>query len=208
LDESGDLGFDLKKKRTSKFFVVTLLFVPGDKRSIEKVVRKTHGELSRNIKRLVGSLHATNEKPITRQRLLRRLSQNACSVMTIYLDKRKVFTNMRDEKQVLYNYIVNILLDKVMKNKILQAKGLVELIASRRETNRFFNKNFENYLQQQAKKWPEIKITIKIKSPHEERALQATDFVSWAIFRKYENNDDSYYSIIKPKIIEERAIFP
>ena len=38
--------------------------------------------------------------------------------------------------------------------------------------------------------------------------LQAVDFASWAIFRKYEKNDDSYYRIIKGKIIEENPLFP
>ena len=41
LDESGDLGFDFTKKRTTKYFVVTLLFV-DEKRPIEKVVRDIH----------------------------------------------------------------------------------------------------------------------------------------------------------------------
>jgi len=40
LDESGDLGFNFKKKKTSKFFVITFLFVK-DKGPIEKIVKKT-----------------------------------------------------------------------------------------------------------------------------------------------------------------------
>jgi hypothetical protein len=38
-------------------------------------------------------------------------------------------------------------------------------------------------------------IDIKIKTPFEEKSLQAVDFVSWAIFRKYEYRDDNYYKI-------------
>ncbi len=33
--------------------------------------------------------------------------------------------------------------------------------------------------------------------------LQAVDFISWAIFRKYEKNDITFYEIIKEKIIIE-----
>ncbi len=90
LDESGDLGFNFKKKRTSKYFVVTLLFVPGAKGPIEKVVKKTHTELARKRKKRVGVLHAVNEKPITRQRLLKRLTEKECTIMAIYLNKQKV----------------------------------------------------------------------------------------------------------------------
>ena len=110
LDESGDLGFDFKKKGTSDFFVITFLFLDENKKSLEKIVKKTHSELNKKIKRIIGVLHATNEKPITRQRLLKRLSKTDCSIMYIYLNKKEVFTRLQDEKDVLYNYITNILL--------------------------------------------------------------------------------------------------
>jgi len=41
----------------------------------------------------------------------------------------------------------------------------------------------------------------------EVQALQAVDFVSWAIFRKYEYGDEFYYNIVKGKIIEENPLF-
>jgi len=34
------------------------------------------------------------------------------------------------------------------------------------------------------------------------------DFVSWAIFRKYEKGDFKFYEIIKNKIIDEKLLFP
>ena len=49
---------------------------------------------------------------------------------------------------------------------------------------------------------------VTIKTPSEEKCLQATDFLSWAFFRKYERGDDSYYNIFKSKVIEESPLFP
>jgi hypothetical protein len=207
LDESGDLGFNFSKKKTSKVFVVTCLFTEN-KRLIEKVVRKTHSELKKKYKKRLGILHATKEKPITRQRLLRRLSEKDCFIMTIYLNKTKVYTNLREEKAVLYNYVANILLDRIYTKKIVPIEKPIELIASKRETNKFLNENFKNYLSNQVKNRHKVPIKIIIKSPAEEKSLQAVDFVSWAIFRKYEYGDDSYYNIIKNKIIEENPLFP
>ncbi|MCA9407428.1 MAG: DUF3800 domain-containing protein [Candidatus Omnitrophica bacterium] len=40
LDESGDLGFDFTKKKTSRVFVITCLFTEH-KRGIEKIVKKS-----------------------------------------------------------------------------------------------------------------------------------------------------------------------
>lgn len=208
LDESGDLGFNFKKKKTSKFFVVTFLFVEDNKSSIEKIVKRTHSELKKKTKRKVGILHAVNEKAITRQRLLKRLAEKNCVIMVIYLNKNKVFTKLQDEKQVLYNYVTNILLDRIYTRKIVPIDKKIKLIASRRETNKFLNDNFKSYLNRQIKNKHNGEIKISIKTPHEEKVLQAVDFVSWAIFRKYENSDDSYYNIIKNKIIEENPLFP
>lgn len=208
LDESGDLGFNFQKKGTSKFFIVTFLFVEGSKNPIEKIIKKTHSELKNRVKRRIGVLHAVNERPVTRQRLLKRLAEKDCTMMAIYLNKRKVFTKLKDEKQVLYNYVTNILLDRIYTKKVVSADKEIELIASRRETNKFLNDNFKDYINQQIKDNYKGAIKIFIKTPAEEKSLQAVDFISWSIFRKHENGDDSYYNIIKNKIIEESPLFP
>jgi hypothetical protein len=53
-----------------------------------------------------------------------------------------------------------------------------------------------------------MKMEVMIKSPYEEKSLQAVDFISWAIFRKYEYGDDSYYKAIKDIVVEENPLFP
>ena len=207
LDESGDLGFDFSKHKTSKVFVVTCLLTV-DKRPIEKIVKKIHSELQKKYKKRFGLLHAVKEKAITRQRLLRRLKEEEISIMTIYLNKKKVYTKLRDEKQVLYNYVTNILLDRIYTRKLIPLAGTIELVASKRETNKFLNENFKNYLNTQIKNRHKVDIKITIKTPFEEKTLQAVDFVSWAIFRKYEYEDESYYNLIRSKVIEENPLFP
>ena len=128
--------------------------------------------------------------------------------MTIYLNKLKVYTRLQDEKQILYNYVTNILLDRIITKKLVDKTKRIHLIASRRETNKFLNENFKNYLTNQARNNYRVDIKIEIKTPYEEKGLQAVDFISWAIFRKYEYGDDSYYNIINEKIVEENSLFP
>ena len=129
--------------------------------------------------------------------------------MTIYLNKNKVYTRLQDEKQVLYNYVTNILLDRVYTKRIIPIRMKnIELIASRRETNKFLNENFKSYLNNQAKNRHRVDIKVQIKTPSEEKTLQAVDFVSWAIFRKYEYADDTFYNIIKNRMVEENPLFP
>jgi hypothetical protein len=205
MDESGDLGFDFSRRGTSRFFVITFLCCER-KRPIEKCVKKVHGGLRKKYRR-IGTLHAYREEPATRRRLLSLLAQD-CWIMTILLNKRKVYTQLQDEKAVLYNYVTNILLDRVSSKRLLPGSDRFEIVASQKETNRFLNQNFASYLTSQMAKNHRISVTIAIRTPAHERVLQAVDFVSWAVFRKYERGERTYYDIIRKRIVEENALFP
>lgn len=207
LDESGDLGFDFSKGRTTKYFIITFLFCEN-KKPIEKLIKKIHRGLRKKFKIRSGVLHASHEEPVTCMRFCRDIISQDCQLMTIYLNKSKVFTNLRDEKAVLYNYVTNILLDRVMNKRLVDKTKKIEVIASRRETNKFLNENFKNYIAKQVKANHKLDIEIKIKTPAEEKSLQAVDIASWAIFRRYEYQDDSYYNVIKEIIAEESPLFP
>ncbi len=207
LDESGDLGFDLTKRGTSKFFVITFLCCVK-KGPIEKVIAQCHSELKKKHKITGGVLHCFREKPVTRQRLLKRLVEKECSVMAIYLDKKRVYTKLKDEKDVLYNMVTNILLDRIMSKKLLgERPDEITLIASRKETNAFLNEQFKEYLRQKMMGNHHVDIQVDIRTPHEEKGLQAVDFISWSIFRKLESNDATYCNIIQSKIVEENPLY-
>jgi len=207
LDESGDLGFT-KRKQNSSYFIVTILAVE-DKRKVEKIVKKVHQSLRKHVKRLSGGiLHCYKEKPVTRRRLLEFIVDTDVSIMAICLNKAKVYTNLQNEKHLLYNYVTNILLDRVMTKKLLKTKTSITLIAAKRETNKFLNENFTSYLKTQAKQNHNLPLEVIIRTPSEEKGLQAVDFVSWAIFKKYESKEDAYYRIIRKCVVEENMLFP
>lgn len=205
LDESGDLGFKFDKG-SSKFFIVTIIFT-NSKRPLEKIARIVHSGLRKKFKK-VGVLHAYKEEPVTRTRLLRKLNQQDISILAIILNKRRVYTKLKDEKAVLYNYVANILLDRLFRQKPIPTDKALTLIASLRETNKFLNQNFKDYLRRKIIDNHKLKLNIEIATPAKEKSLQVVDFVSWAIFRKYETGDDTYYNLIKSKIIEEAPLFP
>ncbi|MDE2188750.1 MAG: DUF3800 domain-containing protein [Patescibacteria group bacterium] len=184
---------------------MTFIFI-YNKRRLEKIARTIHKGISKKHK--IGVLHSYRDEPITRQRLLKRLSEVDCSILAIILNKKKVYTKLKDEKTILYNYVTNILLDRLFTKRPIPTSGSITLIASQRETNRFLNTNFKNYLTDQVKNNHHAKMDVQIATPAAEKSLQVADFASWAIYRKYETGDDSYYNIIKPKIIEESFLYP
>lgn len=208
LDESGDLGFRENAKNSSRFFIVTVMFVSGSIRPIQKVVSKTHAYLKAAKGNHPSVLHAVHESPATRKYLLKLLRDKGCKIMAIILNKKKVYTKLHDEKQVLYNYVTNILLDRICSRQMISSDETLELIASKRETNKFLNENFKDYLEQQISQKHKRKLRVGIQTPAQNKVLQAVDFASWAIFRKHEKGDDEYYKIIDRLIIEESPLFP
>lgn len=208
LDESGDLGFNFKKAKTSKFFIITFLFI-RNKNPLEKIIKKIfHGFTKKELRHHTNILHGHKETPKTRLKILKLLALEDISILSIYLNKKKVYTKLQDEKHVLYNYVTNILLDRVCTKKLVPLDQPIYLIASRRETNKFLNQNFKNYLENQVQNNHKLKLSIDIKSPSQEKALQVVDMACWAIFRKREHQDESYFLILKSKMIEESPLFP
>jgi len=140
-------------------------------------------------------------------KLLKHLNEKDVHIMTIYLNKNKVHTDLQDTKTVLYNFVTNILLDRIFTKKLIPVGEKIVLIASRRETNKFLNQNFKDYLKHKTNINHKLKISIEIKTPSEEKCLQIVDFVCWSIFQKYEKWDESYYNMFKDKIIEENWLY-
>jgi len=204
MDESGDLGFSNSK--SSKYFIVTILFSKSI-RSLEKLLSSIHRNRRKKFKKSGKVLHAYHTEPETRIRLLKKLSSNNIKIMTIYLNKSKVHTHLQEEQHVLYNFVTNILLDRIYTRKLIPIEGKITLIASRKDTNKFLNGNFKSYLEHQTSKNHKLKLTVLVQTAQREKCLQAVDFVSWAIFRKYEFKDKYYYEMIKGKIVEENLLF-
>jgi hypothetical protein len=208
LDESGDLGFDFTKPKTSKYFVITFLFAT-DKKPLEKIIKKIIRSFA--TKERVGhpgTLHAVKESPRIRLKLLNELARHDISILTIYLNKQKIYTTKKDEKPIFYNLITNILLDRIIGKRLVPTTRPIMLIASRRETNKYFNDNFKTYLESQIERNHKLKLQVQIKTPHHEKSLQVVDFAAWAIFRKHEYDDELYYNVIKSRVVEENPLYP
>lgn len=205
MDESGDLGFDFSKAKTSRYFVMTCLFAE-QKQPIEKIVKKVFQTFAKTeLHHHSGVLHCYKEHPRVRHAVLNRLNEKDISILTIYLKKSKVYTRLHDQKHIVYNYITNILLDRIVSKKLISLDSPIEFIASRRESNKFLNENFTSYVERQVQR--KANISVRIATPQQEKCLQVVDFACWSVFRKYEHQDESYYNLFKRRVVEENPLF-
>jgi len=204
LDESGDLGFS---KSSSKWFIFTIAMV-SNPRSLERVVKKIWKPLRKKYKKL-GELHAYRADDITRTRMLRKLNElMGLKVLCVILNKKKVHIDLQNEKNYLYNYTANILLDRLHSSATIKSNEQIDLFIDRKDTKKKLRENFINYLTGQMNNRGRKHFTVTLHTSHENKSLQAVDFISWAIFRKYERGDFEFYELIKSKITDERLLFP
>ena len=90
---------------------------------------------------------------------------------------------MQNEKNVLYNYITNILLDRIISKKLCNTREPIYFVASQKDTNKYLNKVFTDYIKTKVKNRIDLKLEIKSSSRH--KCLQIVDFLSWGIFVVY-----------------------
>jgi hypothetical protein len=197
IDESGDLGFGAK---SSRYFLCTCI-ITENKRSLEKVLAKARKALKKKWKRL-SEFHAYHMDPQARKLVLKNLSKVTDLRILVYLfSKEKISHRLQGDKHDLYRRIIALMIEKPIK----EAPG--ELFVDQRETNKLLNQKLEEVVYQVLAKKSSGHMKVFIKPSYEVKGLQVADIISWAIFRKYEYGDDTYYKMIENLIIWEHALF-
>jgi hypothetical protein len=207
IDESGDLGFSGKG---SEYFIFTCVKIEDDntntlfKRIPKKIRQRT---LKKRVKKL-SELKFSNSSILIRERFLKRVADLDIKIYSLIIEKKYTQERLKENLPVLYNYLLKIILEKLVfpNNKINICLDKC-MSSTQRE-------NFENYIKTdflyKFGKIPDLKIIHENSNCNE--ALQVIDFICGAFGYKYNTSRlkgdfDKYIDIIKLKIIEERNDF-
>lgn len=199
LDESGDLGFDFAKGKTTRKFVVTLLVCSSDeaRRDIKRAVRRT---LKNKVKRrkknpaYAHELKGVRTSIEIKRYFLRQLKTDDWGLYALVLNKNRVELSLRTKhgKKKLYNFLSRFLIEKL---PLSDAQRNVELIVDRSK-NEEEVRDFNQYIVNQLEAMLPLNTALNIShlTSVESELLQAVDVFSWGIFRKYECGDMAWYS--------------
>lgn len=209
LDESGDLGFNFKEKRSSKKFVITILvcFNEASRREFRKAVQRTlKNKVNKNKKKQkVQELKGTNTDINKKKYFLRNVKNEDWKVFSLILNKRRVYKELSTPrgKKKLYNFLSRVLIEKLAP--LLQnEKEKVELVVDKSKNTEEI-KDFNNYLENHLATFLPSNVPLKIFhfSSFEIYQLQAVDLFCWGIFRKFEHQDIEWYQYYAHKIEHE-----
>lgn len=207
LDESGDLGFDFNKPKTSRKFVITVL-VCQNRDAIDcfrKAVSRTLKNKLNHKKgdRKVQELKGTGTTIEVKQYFYRHLLRNGWQLYSVVLNKTRVNDDLRKShtKKKLYNFLARFILEKIDLNNAAPAVTLVTDRCKNREEIQDFNSYVANQLE--AMLPLNVPLNIYHERSHDNQGLQAVDLFCWGIFRKYEMGDSEWYDVYRDAIVFE-----
>ena len=191
IDESGDLGLG-----GSKYFVITAIWTDKPEQ-FDRIVKNARRNKFKKELRKAYEIKANSSSRELKIWILERFSSlESTHGQSVILEKSKLYSKyLKDNKDKLYNFVAgnlaNIGIDtKNLIIRIDRSKGKQNLI-----------EDFNLYME---KKFKEAKWNRKINDYHSWShgwsGLQIADIVSWAVFRKYECNDDYFFKIVEKKL--------
>ena len=204
LDESGDLGFSFKKPYrkggSSRFLTITFLLVPKElskypKRIVKKFYEKKRIPSSHEIK---GNTLTKDDQIYISNRTLNLLKKfNDIKIIAMTVNKKKVKKHIRQDQNKLYNYMIGLALLKKIKNQ-----KIITLIPDKRSIKVKSGNSLKDYLQ--INLWFELNSeTIVEYNPlesHRTLNLKFIDWISYIIWKSYENKEFEELNIFRNKI--------
>ena len=192
IDESGDLG-----EKGSKYFVITAIWV--DKPELfDRLIKNLRRYKFKKVLKKAQELKANKSSPELREQVLKKVNEiEDVRGQAVILDKKKLFSKyLKKDKNKLYNYVCGVLASTMS----VDSKRLIIRI-DRSKGRQALRDDFNGYICRKCKegKWNrEVKVYHSWSQSWP--GLQIADFVSWAVFNKYEYENDYYFRIIEKKV--------
>jgi len=209
VDEAGDMDFS---KKGSKYYMFNFLIKTRPFNLHEYISNYRYSLLERNLdplndKRLnIESFHACKDNKYIKNEIFNIIStfnENSVKAYSYILEKPKVEPNKRLEKDIFYvdnlNLAIQKLLDKLqIDNNFIIITDRLPVANNKNKQVGALKKGIKEYLRNNH-------LNIRYDIFHHCSAssvnLQIVDYISWAIFRKYEWNQDIFYKKIEKYLI-------
>ena len=214
VDEAGDMDFSAKG---SRHYMFNFLVKKRPFNLHEYISSYRYSLLERNLDPLNGSrldieaFHAHKDNKYIKEELFNIIStfnKESVKVYSYILEKPKVEPTKRKEKDRFYidnlNYSIQRLLDKLeIDTNFIIITDRLPVHKNKGKQVGALKKGIKEYIKNNALN---IRYDIFHHASASSANLQIVDYISWAIFRKYERGDDSYYKRIENYILDEELM--
>lgn len=202
LDEGGNLDFSVKG---SKYFCLTGLTTT---RNWTNIYQDLDDERYKLIEYGIGQeyFHCCEDNKYVKERIFEIIKKNFYKsddqkINTIVVEKNTIEPNLQEEMSFYPAVLTKLLQGLFLAAKYQNVKRII-IITDQLPLNRkrkAIEKTIKKVLAT-ALEFTDIEYRIFHHSSKSHFGLQITDYCNWAIFRKWERNDEVFYNKIKPLI--------
>jgi hypothetical protein len=195
LDEAGDVN----PFGGSRFLVVAVLVVEQPK-MVERHLKRIYQKLAR--KPTSGEMKATQSEERVVKQLLQFITKEEISIVTVIVNKRDMVKPLAKTEE-MYRWAVG----QVVRHGVKQWPRLL-IHLDKRYTTKTLQIQLEQQIREMLTNIYQEVVLIRQEDSHSQKGLQVVDYVVWAIFQKYERNNEQFYQIIADKILVEELLTP
>ena len=189
VDESGDYGFT---PNSSKFLVLAALILDSSFQ-LDAIVKKMRRHAFNNELRNVNEIKANRSSIMMKKYMIDKLNtlEKAETIFVVY---DKGGTGNKVESDQIYRNLLYIL------KTHLEINNNYHVIIDKAHSRNAFDRKYKQVLQDHGKQKPFIDAVQGLS--HDWSGLQFADLLSWACFRKHENQESTYFDRISIKKAE------
>jgi hypothetical protein len=203
-DESGDLGFT-RSKGASRFFILTTVTM-DDCAALTEDLRALRHQLAWEEIDHPGPFHAQGDPSPLRRRVFEVLERRDFRVDSLILEKPKAQPHMRATPEKFYKYAWFYLM-KFLAPQIASRDDEFLVVAASVGTKKKREAFYEGVRSVMWQVAPTSTCRTACWDARSDGCLQAADYCSWALQRKWENGDVNAYARIEDKICSEFELF-
>ena len=206
IDESGNLG------SSGRYFVIACIDTNNIK-SLHNIMHKKLGIAKQKFPEL-SKLHSNEVKakdayPCIKYHILECIASKDVSISYIVADLKHVESNLLEDKNIFYNYLMKLLIDRIVTKR--DNSRTIHIMSDNHTTKVTSTNSLSDYLKVHLiyDKGLKIKINFRFFDSDAKDAfiIQAADYVANAIYGKYEYDVSIYFNRIQPIIVKE-LLFP
>lgn len=198
-DESGNLG------SSGRYFVIACIDTTNYK-ALHNIMHRKLGIAKKKFSELA-KLHSHEIKakeayPCIKYHILECIATKDVNISYIVADLSHTQSNLLEEKNIFYNFLMKLLLDSIISEK--DNNTTINIICDNKTTKVASANSFSEYIKLHFiyEKGYDIKLNIEYLDSDAKNAypVQAADYVANALYGWYEYGDKLYYNRFKSKI--------
>lgn len=197
-DESGNLGIQ------GRYFVIACIDT-CERKTLHNIMKRKLLKAKTLFPELAihaNEIKATEAHPCVKHHMLECIASKKLRISYIVADLKHVEDYLLKDKNLLYNFIMKILIDSIVGQN---DKGIKLNIISDNKTLKVHSKNsFEDYIKIHLNYERKLNMDIFVKYLDSDAldayVVQAADYVANAIYSYYEYNNNLYFDLLKDSI--------